>query len=79
MGVSMMSSCNRKQKEKNRRAVLSKSLEISAFVTNLVCRIRKIDALQPVLVRSVSEDGVEIERSSYKHVLLKDNKHFSQQ
>lgn len=72
MEVNKVSSCHLKQKHRNTSTDLHKSLEISAVVTNLAYRIRKIDALQLVLVRFVSEDRAEIDRSSYKCVLWED-------
>lgn len=73
MGVSKISSHSLKEKDKTRSTDLSKSSAISAFVTKLVCPIRKIDVLQPVLVQTVSEDRVEIDQVPIMFWLKKTN------
>lgn len=73
MGVSKISSHSLKEKDKTRSTGLSKSSAVSAFVTKLVCPIRKIDVLQPVLVQTVSEDRVEIDQVPIMFWLKKTN------
>lgn len=71
MGIIKTSSNSLKETDKTIITVLSKSLEIPAFITNLVISEKLIS--QPVLVQPASKDRVEIYTLSNQHVLLEEN------